>query len=136
MAVTAAEPGRPDNSIASQAAQFCLGSREVDAQLIPEVYGELRWLASELLRNILVDCGCARQEGKCGRVQRQVIPSGDALQSGDLAIEVLLPNEVREYRAQRLHFEEIAVISDVSDPIKDDWSMARLWLQGELAKQP
>jgi RNA polymerase sigma-70 factor (ECF subfamily) len=50
MAVLAAEPGRPDNSITALLAQLSAGNREAEAQLIPEVYGELRRLASRHTR--------------------------------------------------------------------------------------
>jgi len=50
MATLAAEPDDPDNSITAWLAQLSAGNREVEARLIPQVYGELRRLASRYMR--------------------------------------------------------------------------------------
>jgi RNA polymerase sigma-70 factor, ECF subfamily len=51
MATLALEPGRSDNSITALLVQLSAGNREVEAQLIPQVYGELRRLASRYMRS-------------------------------------------------------------------------------------
>jgi hypothetical protein len=162
MAVLAAELGRS-------------GNREVDAQLISEVYGELRRLASlhmragggeqtlqltalvngdytrlfqqpqnprqsgahffavasQLTRHIHLDH--ALQADERGGVQCQGIPGEVVLRSEDGTIGVLVLPGVLEHLAQCFNVEEIAVALHVSDrTVERYWSMARLWLQGEL----
>jgi len=51
MATLAPEPGRSDNSITALLVQLSAGNREVEAQLIPQVYGELRRLAARYMRH-------------------------------------------------------------------------------------
>lgn len=50
MAALAREPGRSDNSITALLVQLSAGNREVEARLIPRVYGELRRLAARYMR--------------------------------------------------------------------------------------
>jgi RNA polymerase sigma-70 factor, ECF subfamily len=51
MAALAPEPGRSDNSITALLVQLSAGNREVEAQLIQRVYGELRRLAARYTRS-------------------------------------------------------------------------------------
>ncbi len=50
MATLAPEPGGSDNSITALLAELSAGNRDVEARLIPQVYGELRRLASHYMR--------------------------------------------------------------------------------------
>lgn len=50
MATLAPETGRSDNSITALLVQLSAGNREVEALLIPQVYGELRRLAARYMR--------------------------------------------------------------------------------------
>ncbi len=50
MATLAPEPPRSDNSITTLLMQLSAGNRDVEAQLIPQVYGELRRLAAHYMR--------------------------------------------------------------------------------------
>ena len=50
MATLAPEPGGSDNSITALLVQLSAGNREVEARLIPQVYGELRRLAAHYMR--------------------------------------------------------------------------------------
>jgi RNA polymerase sigma-70 factor (ECF subfamily) len=50
MATLAPKPAGSDNSITALLVQLSAGNREVEAQLIPQVYGELRRLASRYMR--------------------------------------------------------------------------------------
>ncbi len=50
MATLAPEPAGSDNSITALLVQLSAGNREVEAQLIPQVYGELRRLAAHYMR--------------------------------------------------------------------------------------
>ena len=50
MATRVPEPGRSDNSITALLVKLSAGNREVEAQLIPQVYGELRRLAARYMR--------------------------------------------------------------------------------------
>jgi RNA polymerase sigma-70 factor, ECF subfamily len=51
MATLAPEPPRSDNSVTAMLVQLSAGNREVEAQLIPQVYGELRRLAARYMRH-------------------------------------------------------------------------------------
>jgi RNA polymerase sigma-70 factor, ECF subfamily len=51
MATLAPEPGGSDNSITALLVQLSAGNREVEARLIPQVYGELRRLAAHYMRS-------------------------------------------------------------------------------------
>jgi RNA polymerase sigma-70 factor, ECF subfamily len=51
MATLVPEPPRSDNSITALLVQLSAGNREVEAQLLPQVYGELRRLAARYMRN-------------------------------------------------------------------------------------
>lgn len=50
MATRVPEPGRSDNSITALLERLSAGNREVEAELIPQVYGELRRLAARYMR--------------------------------------------------------------------------------------
>jgi RNA polymerase sigma-70 factor, ECF subfamily len=50
MATLAPEPPRSDNSITAMLAQLSAGNRDVEALLIPQIYGELRRLAAHYMR--------------------------------------------------------------------------------------
>jgi RNA polymerase sigma-70 factor, ECF subfamily len=50
MSTLAPEPGGPNNSITVLLGQLSAGNREVEALLIPQVYGELRRLATHYMR--------------------------------------------------------------------------------------
>src|SRR5271163_3886726 len=50
MAALAPEPGGSDNSITALLVQLSAGNREVEHQLIRQVYGELRRLAAHYMR--------------------------------------------------------------------------------------
>lgn len=50
MATLAPEPPSSDNSITEMLVQLSAGNREVEALLIPQVYGELRRLAARYMR--------------------------------------------------------------------------------------
>src|SRR5271165_1599001 len=50
MATLAPELAGPDNSITALLVQLSAGNREVEALLIPQVYGELRRLAAHYMR--------------------------------------------------------------------------------------
>src|SRR5277367_1076044 len=50
MATVAPEPSSSDNSITALLMKLSAGNREVEAQLIPQVYGELRRLAAHYMR--------------------------------------------------------------------------------------
>src|SRR5271170_6450133 len=50
MATLAPEPAGSDNSITALLVQLSAGNREVEAFLIPQVYGELRRLAAHYMR--------------------------------------------------------------------------------------
>jgi RNA polymerase sigma-70 factor, ECF subfamily len=50
MATLAPEPAGSDNSITALLVQLSAGNREVEARLIPQVYGELRRLAARYMR--------------------------------------------------------------------------------------
>lgn len=50
MAALAPEQAHPDNSITALLLQLSAGNREVEVQLIPQVYGELRRLAARYMR--------------------------------------------------------------------------------------
>ena len=50
MATLAPEPAGSDNSITALLVQLSAGNREVEALLIPQVYGELRRLAAKYMR--------------------------------------------------------------------------------------
>jgi RNA polymerase sigma-70 factor, ECF subfamily len=50
MATRVPEPGRSDNSITALLGRLSAGNREIEAELIPEVYGELRRLAARYMR--------------------------------------------------------------------------------------
>jgi RNA polymerase sigma-70 factor, ECF subfamily len=50
MATFATEPGSSDNSITALLVQLSAGNRAVEAQLIPQVYAELRRLAAGYMR--------------------------------------------------------------------------------------
>jgi RNA polymerase sigma-70 factor, ECF subfamily len=50
MATLAPQIARPDNSITALLVQLSAGNREVEAQLIPQVYEELRRLAARYMR--------------------------------------------------------------------------------------
>ena len=50
MATLAPEPGGSDNSITALLVQLSAGNREVEARLIPQIYGELRRLAAHYMR--------------------------------------------------------------------------------------
>ncbi len=50
MAIPVPEPVGSDNSITALLVQLSAGNREVEAQLIPQVYGELRRLAARYMR--------------------------------------------------------------------------------------
>jgi len=51
MAALAPEPPRSNNSITALLVQLSAGNREVEALLIPQVYGELRRLADRYMRH-------------------------------------------------------------------------------------
>jgi len=51
MATLAPEPEGSDNSITALLAELSAGNREVEARLIPQVYGELRRLAAYYMRS-------------------------------------------------------------------------------------
>jgi hypothetical protein len=51
MATLAPEPSRSDNSITALLLQLSAGNRDVEALLIPQVYGELRRLAARYMRH-------------------------------------------------------------------------------------
>jgi RNA polymerase sigma-70 factor, ECF subfamily len=51
MATLVPEPGGSDNSITALLAELSAGNREVEARLIPQVYGELRRLAAHYMRS-------------------------------------------------------------------------------------
>jgi RNA polymerase sigma-70 factor (ECF subfamily) len=51
MAILAPEPPGSDNSITALLGQLSAGNREVEAILIPQVYGELRRLAARYMRH-------------------------------------------------------------------------------------
>jgi len=51
MATLAPKPSGSDNSITALLLQLSAGNREVEAQLIPQVYGELRRLAARYMRH-------------------------------------------------------------------------------------
>jgi RNA polymerase sigma-70 factor (ECF subfamily) len=50
MATLAPEPTRSNNSITAMLMQLSAGNREVEAQLIPQIYGELRRLAARYMQ--------------------------------------------------------------------------------------
>jgi RNA polymerase sigma-70 factor (ECF subfamily) len=110
--------------------------------------------ASVLMRHILVDYARSRQAGKRGGAQKQ-ITLDDAILPHDRsaqtrAIDVLAINEAlerlsaldhRQARVVELHFfggltfDEIAHVLNIAErTAKRDWSMARAYLKGELAK--
>ncbi len=109
-------------------------------------------VASGLMRHILVDHARARNAEKRGGVQHQVTLDEAILpvpkQSVDVlalnqAIESLAKLDERQGRIVELHFfgglsfEEIASVIRVAPrTVKRDWSMARVWLKGQLSKKP
>ncbi len=196
MASGAPGPGNTDKSITALLAQLSAGNREAEAQLIPQVYGELRRLAayymqgerrnhtlqptalvneayallvqqpqvpwqsrahffataSKLMRHILVDHARARQAGKRGGAHRQVTLDEAMLRSSNNTVDVLALHEalerlaefdVRQERVVEMHFfggltfAEIGLVLHIAErTAKNDWSMARDWLKGELSKKP
>jgi len=192
-------PEVPDNSITALLAQLSAGNREVEAQLIPQIYDELRRLAghymrlergnhtlqptalvheayaqlvqqplvpwqnrahffataSVLMRHILVDHARNRLANKRGGIQKQITLDDALFKSQnrsvqDRSIDVLAIHEALEHlatldrrqaRVVELHFfggltfDEIALVLNIGErTAKRDWSMARAWLKGELAK--
>ncbi len=194
MATTRSAAGGLDNSITALLAQLKEGNRDAEAQLIPQVYKELRriagyhmrleranhtlqptalvheaysrlvqqpgipWqnrahfyaVASQIMRQILVDHARARHAGKRGGVQQQVTLDDALISSREQSIDVLALHEAlerlsefdhRQGRIVELHFfgglsfEEIGLVLEISErTVKRDWTMARAWLKGELCK--
>jgi RNA polymerase sigma-70 factor, ECF subfamily len=108
-------------------------------------------IASNRMRQVLVDHARKRRAAKRGGAQKQITLHDCLLGEQHQLVDVLALNEaldrlkVLDSRASRiveLHFfggipfEEMALLFGVSArTVKRDWSMARAWLHIELAKQ-
>jgi RNA polymerase sigma factor (TIGR02999 family) len=110
------------------------------------------YLASQVMRHILVDHARSRLASKRGGSLRQVtlddqIPMSDAGMTELLAVhealEKLSSKDPRKARIVQLRYfaglsveETAAIIGTSEKTVKRDWSLARLWLQQELAERP
>jgi len=107
------------------------------------------------MRHILVDHARNRLANKRGGIQKQITLDDALFKSQnrsvqDRSIDVLAIHEAlerlaaldqRQARVVELHFfggltfDEIALVLNIGErTAKRDWSMARAWLKGELAK--
>jgi RNA polymerase sigma factor (TIGR02999 family) len=109
-------------------------------------------IASHRMRQVLVDHARKRKAAKRGGAQHQVSLHDHLPGRQQRIVDVLTLNEVlnrlkaldpRASRIVEMHFfggvsfEDMATVLDVSTrTVKRDWSMARAWLQGELANAP
>jgi RNA polymerase sigma factor (TIGR02999 family) len=108
--------------------------------------------AAQQMRRILVDYARNRRAGKRGGVQQQVTLDEALLPSKNHTIDILVLHkalknlakfDARQARVVELHFfggltfAEIGFVLDIAErTAKNDWSMARAWLKGELSRQP
>lgn len=106
-------------------------------------------IASNLMRQILVDHARSRLAGKRGGARHQVTLDDALIASDSQTVELLVLDEAlhrlaeldrRHARVVELHFfggltfEEIAeVLGVAARTVKRDWSMARAWLRNELS---
>jgi RNA polymerase sigma factor (TIGR02999 family) len=109
-------------------------------------------IASQHMRQILVDHARKRNATKRGGVQQQITLHDHLLIAPHNVVDVIAINEAldqlkvldpRACRVVELHFfgglsfEEMALVLEVSTrTIRRDWNMARAWLHNELAKSP
>jgi len=108
--------------------------------------------AAQQMRRILVDHARNRHAGKRGGMQRQITLDEAVLPSRDHTVDILTLHEAlenlakfdaRQARVVELHFfggltfAEIGFVLNIAQrTAKNDWSMARAWLKGELSRQP
>lgn len=106
-------------------------------------------IASQLMRQVLVDYARTRLASKRGGAQRQVTLDEGVLTEQSRSLDVLAVDEAlrhlsdldpRHARIVEMHFfggltfDEIAQILDLSvRTVKRDWTMARAWLRSELS---
>jgi RNA polymerase sigma-70 factor, ECF subfamily len=106
--------------------------------------------AARLMRHILVDHARAHQADKRGGIQHRVTLDDAILPTQEQSINVLALHEAisrlqefddRQARIVELHFfggltfKEIALVVQVGErTVKNDWSMARDWLKGQLSQ--
>ena len=109
-------------------------------------------IASQLMRQILVDHARAHHAEKRGGFRNQITLDEAIIASEDKTVDILALNEIvdrltqfdsRQGRIVELHFfggltfEEISLVLQISErTVKRDWSMARSWLRSELSKKP
>ena len=107
-------------------------------------------IAAHNMRQILVDHARRRRAARRGGIQQQITLDDNLAGQQPNAVDLLALNEAlerlkaldpRACRIVELHsfgglsYEEMALVLEVSTrTIKRDWSMARAWLHGELAK--
>jgi len=108
-------------------------------------------IASQVMRNILVDYAVRKKAQKRGGKRRRVtLDEKDAVSEVDIsnvlsvhhALERLQEVDERQVRVVECRFfgglsiEETAKALDISEPtVSRDWNMARAWLNRELAEE-
>jgi len=108
-------------------------------------------IASQLMRQVLVDHARSRLAAKRGGALRQVTLDEALFGQEPHSLDVLVLDEVlnrlaklnpRHGRIVELHFfgglsfEEIAEVLDIGNrTVRRDWAMARAWLRSELSRR-
>lgn len=158
MATLSPEPPGSDNLITAILLQPSAGNREVEALLIPQIYGELRRLAARHMRmrqergNHTLEPTALVREAHTQPIEKSQVPRQCRAQfvatASRLMHRILVDHEIKRLAAERgrpqrrariveLHFfgglntEEIAELT-----IKRDWCVARTWLKGEPTQKP
>jgi len=128
MAIPGPEPNELDHSITALLGQLSEGKREAEAQLIPQIYDELRRLARHYMRlerkNHTLQPTALVHEAYARLVQERQVTWQSRTHFFATAAQVMrhiLVDHARSHRASKR-------------TAKLDWSMARAWLRGELSK--
>lgn len=158
MATLAPEPPGSDNSITAMRLQRSAGNPEVEALLIPQIYGALRRLAARHTRmrqergNHTLQPTALVREAHTPPIEQSQVPGQSRAHfiatGSKLMHHVLVDHAIKRLAAERgglqrearvielhffgrLHLEEIAELA-----IKRDWGLARTWLKGEPTQKP